>query len=338
MKRSVAALMMALLCLCAALAAADARPMTKYAPGQRIDIGWGEDVRFIAGCELDDGSTMMLIDTDLADGYLLVDAPAYAFDTITLGMPIPDGSWSASVTAEDLQHCSVVFRKGDETRELHYAYEHTEHGVDEWVLKRYGLRNENGDCFTAELSLFRAELSESKGGKTQTAVVYYDFFRQANNITYPKHPYSIRECRALQEKYPVAAVSPEDPTTRVNLREGPGTDYPRCGSLYAGALFSIYEMEDGWAKIRVGDTDAYISTQFLAFGEEIENVPDMRPTARVRDGEWIEVSRVPYRGGGGSVSRTRGGQEVRIMGEYNSQWRIVSANPGSYYIHADNLR
>ena len=247
--------------------------MTKYAPGQRIDIGWGEDVEFIAGCELDDGSTMMLIDTDLADGYLLVDAPAYAFDTITLGMPIPDGSWSASVTAEDLQHCSVVFRKGDETRELHYAYEYTEQGVDEWVLKRYGLRNENGDCFTAELSLFRAELSESKGGKTQTAVVYYDFFRQANNITYPKHPYSIRECRALQEKYPVAAVSPEDPTTRVNLREGPGTDYPRCGSLYAGALFSIYEMEDGWAKIRVGDTDAVSARSFWHSAKKSRTCP-----------------------------------------------------------------
>jgi len=337
MKKWFAFVLMIFLCLHAVCAAADARPMTKYQPGEMIDIGLREPAEFFAGCEFEDGSAIILIDTEFADGYLLIDSPAYDFDSITHFLPIESG-WNAEVTAPDIANCTVTLKKGDEQRTYHYAYEYTEQGQSEWVLKHYGRRNENGDSFHADLSLYCAWVNESADGKGTSAVVYYEFFRQANNINYEKHPLSLGECLALEKRYPVAAVSPDDPAARVNLREGPGTDYPRCGSLYSGALLAIREMKDDWAKIQVGDTDAYISTEFLTFGEAIAGVPDMRPSATVRDGEWIEVSRAPYRGGGGTVTWTRGGQDVRIMGEYNSQWRIVSRNPGSYYIHADDLK
>lgn len=337
MKKRFALALTICLCACAASALAQAKPMTKYQPGQIVDIGWNDPTKFMAGCEFDDGSSIMLIDTDFADGYLLIDSPAYELDSITHFLPI-DAGWHAEVTAADIGNCTVELTNGDETRKYHFAYEFTEKGQSEWVLKHYRTENNKGDYFHADLSFFCARVSEARNGKVQTAIVYYDFFRQANNITYQKHPFSLEECLALEKQYPVAAVSPSDPTTRVNLREGPGTSHPRCGSLYSGALLSIREIKDGWAKIFVGDTDAYISTEFLTFGADIQYVSDMRPAARIRSAEWVKVSRVPYWGGGGSVTQTRGGQDVRIMGEYNSQWRIVSANPGSYYIHADDLR
>lgn len=326
-----------LLCLWTVSALAQTWAMDTYTPGQMIDVGWNTPVKFMAGCTLGDGTSIMLVDTNFADGYLLIDSPLYNFDSITHFLPVGAG-WSAEVTAADSANCTVKLKKGVETRKYHFAYEFTEQGQSEWVLKHYGRENTKGDYFHADLSFFRADVSESENGELKTAVVYYDFFRQANNIAYPKHPFAFEECLLLEKQYPVAAVSPKDPATRVNLREGPSTKKSICGSLYSGALLSIREIKDGWAKIYVGDTDAYISTQFLTFGAEIENVPDMRPLATVRDGEWIKVSRAPYWGGGGSVTQTRGGQEVRIMGEYNKQWRIVSANPGSYYIHTDDLK
>ena len=326
-----------LLCLWTVSAYAQTWAMDTYTPGQMIDIGWNEPVKFMAGCTMKDGTSIMLVDTDFADGYLLIDSPLYAFDSITLFLPIGAG-WRAEVSAADSANCTVKLKKGDETRNYHFAYEFTEQGQSEWVLKRYGRENTKGDFFHADLSFLRADVTEKENGQANTAIVYYDFFRQANNINYQKHPFTLEEYLALEKQYPVAAVSPNDPTSRVNLREGPSTKKTICGSLYSGALLSIRETKDGWAKIYVGDTDAYISTQFLTFGAEIESVPDMRPTATVRSGEWIQVSRVPYWGGGGSLTQTRGGQEVRIMGEYNKQWRIVSANPGSYYIHVDDLK
>ena len=338
MKKWIVLMMALLLCMGTCSVLADAVPMEKYQPGQMIDVGFNGDVTFMAGCELDGGTSFMLVDTDFFDGYLLVDSPLYSYDSISGGIPIPDTGWSAEVTAADSANCTVKLKKGVETRKYHFAYEFTEQGQSEWVLKHYGRENTKGDYFHADLSFFRADVSESIGGKVENAIIDYDFFRQANNINYQKHPFTLEECLALEKAHPVAAVSPKDPATRVNLRKGPGTNFPRCGSLYSGALLSVREISDGWAKIYVGDTDAYISAEFLTFGAEIENVPDMRPLATVRDGDWIKVSRVPYWGGGGSVTQTRGGQEVRIMGEYNKEWRIVSANPGSYYIHVDDLK
>ena len=144
--------------------------------------------------------------------------------------------------------------------------------------------------------------------------------------------------KQLEKESPVAAVSPGDPATRVNLRKGPSTKAERVGSLYSGTRLRIREIKDGWAKIHVGDMDAYISTDFLTFGAQIEQVPDARPSARLKGEEWVEISRMPYRGGGGTVTRTAGGQQVRIIGEYNSQWRIVGTDGGSYFIDAKNLK
>lgn len=325
------------LCLCwiAAYALADAVPMTKYQPGQIVDRG--VEARFMAGCEFENGAYFMLVDSDFNDGYLEVNLNWYYNDSISGGLPVPDGA-SAEVSAQDEEHCTVSIHNGNETWIYDFAYEQSEENRKEWILKRYEVRRGEDYCFTAELSLQRMDMTEMNAGKTERAFVYYQFFRQANNLNHDKHPASIAEGLVMQEQYPVAAVSPNDPTTRVNLREGPGTKYPRCGSLYSGAMLAIREIKDGWAKIYVGDTDAYINTDFLTFGAAIESVPDMRPTATLRDGEWIEVSRAPYRGGGGTVFQQPGGQEVRIIGEYNNQWRIVDAMPGSYYVHVDDLR
>lgn len=331
------AVMGLVLCLAAAGTLADAIPMTRYTAGEMIDVGFNGNVQFMAGCEFDDGSTIMLVDTDFADGYLLIDPDSFYYDSIGSGIPI-EKEWDAQVTAQDIEHCTVTLSSGKQTLRYHFSFVPVAYEYEQvWMLDR--LENTDGDMrFTADFSFWRADMTQTQNGKTETAAVYYQFFREANNLNFDKLPKSIEEGKRLESKYPVAAVSPDDPTTRVNLREGPGTDYPRCGSLYSGTLLAVREMKDGWAKIFVGDTDAYISTEFLAFSAEIESVSDMRPTAMLRDGEWIEVSRAPYRGGGGTVTRTRGGQTVRIMGEYNNQWRIVSTDPGSYYVHVNDLQ
>ena len=337
MKKWCALMLMICLCACVISAQAEAKPMNGHVKGERIDVGFARPVEFLAGCAFPGGEGFVLVDTDSLGIYLLQHTADYEYDSICAAMPVLDRRGKISVTAEDAQHCVVTYELDGETHVYSFCVEFTEKEQDEWVLSRYQRKTKDSVC-TTEFSFLRADVQETKNGSTENAVVYYQFFRQANNLNFEKHPGSVREALELQAQYPVAVVSPSDPTSRVNLREGPSTKKPICGSLYSGALLSIREMKDGWAKIHVGDTDAYISTQFLTFGAEIENVPDMRPTARIRDGEWVNVSRVPYWGGGGSLTQTRGGQEVRIMGEYNKQWRIVSANPGSYYVHVDDLK
>lgn len=328
-----------ILCLCALYtgALAGAKEITKYQQGQKIDVGFNGDVTFWSGWEFSDGTSFMLVDTDFFEGYLLVDSPRYYYDTIGGGIPIPDG-WRAQLDASDEEHCMVITSDGETTIRYHFSFVPAQYEYEQgWKLDRKEVIRD-GFLFTALFDTWRVQMSQTAGGKTEQAVVRYEFFHQANNLNFDKLPNSIEEGRRLEKEYPVAAVSPSDPTARVNLREGPGTSYPRCGSLYSGAMLKIREMKDGWALIHAGDTDAYISAEFLTFGVASEEVLDRCKTARVRDGEWIKVSRVPYWGGGGSVTQTRGGQQVRIIGEYNSQWRIVGTESGSYFIHADDVR
>ncbi|MFH1119918.1 MAG: SH3 domain-containing protein [Bacteroidota bacterium] len=47
----------------------------------------------------------------------------------------------------------------------------------------------------------------------------------------------------------------------LNVRKGPGTDFPVVSVLSAGAMVSIYEGTDGWA--RIGTDDEWIAQKFL---------------------------------------------------------------------------
>ena len=325
------------LCLLLSRGMAQSVPLTDYAPGQLIDAGFAQPVRFMAGCVLESGEGFMLVDSDLSDGHLLSATGRIARDHISNSMPVPDG-YSAEVTAQDEKGCVVRIFNGRESHRYTYAYEQVQQYEDPWKLKAYTYENAER-TLTVQLSHDRAQAAETTDTGTQAYTTFYQFFVEANNINYGKLPTSIAELKRMEKEYPVAAVSPDDPATRVNLRKGPSTKTECVGSLYSGTHLHIREMtDDGWAKVFAGDMDAYISTEFLTFGAAIEQVPDARPTARLKDSEWVEVSRMPYRGGGGTVARTQGGQEVRIIGEYNSQWRIVGTGSGSYFIEAVNLR
>lgn len=325
------------LVLLSGCAFAQSTPMTDYAPGQMIDVGFARPVQFMAGCVLEGGEGFMLVDSDTIDGHLLSSTGRVARDHISNSIPIPDG-YSAQLTAQDQNGCVARIFNGQESHTYTFACEMVKAYEYPWKLRGYVYENAR-QTFSVKLSHDRLEATQTTSAGTQAYTTFYQFFVEANNVDYGKIPRSIDDMKRMEKEYPVAAVSPQDPGTRVNLRKGPSTKTERVGSLYSGARLHIREItDDGWAKIYVGDTDAYISTEFLTFGEAIEHVEDARPYARIRDGEWIEISRAPYRGGGGTVAQTQGGQDVRIIGEYNSQWRIVGTDGGSYYIDTDNLR
>lgn len=324
------------LCLLLSKGMAQSAPLTDYAPGQMIDAGFARPVKFMAGCVLENGEGFMLIDSQTSDGHLLRATGRIARDSISVFLPVPDGC-SAELTAQDETGCVVRIYDGKESHAYTFALESVGQYEEPWKLRAYEKKSA-GKTFHVQLSHDRMQAVEHTEAGEAQYTTFMQFYVEANNIDYDKLPGSIEELKRLEKKYPVAAVSPSDPATRVNLRKGPSAKTERVGSLYSGARLRIREIQDGWAKIYAGDMDAYISTEYLTFGAAIEQVPDARPSARLKDGEWIEVSRKPYHGGGGTVSRTAGGQEVRIIGEYNSQWRIVGTDGGSYFIHTDNIR
>lgn len=61
----------------------------------------------------------------------------------------------------------------------------------------------------------------------------------------------------------------------VNIRKKASTDSQIVGKLYRGCAANILEYIDGgWVKIKSGDVEGYIATQFLAIGEKAEKMVD----------------------------------------------------------------
>lgn len=69
---------------------------------------------------------------------------------------------------------------------------------------------------------------------------------------------------------PVEAAAPAPPARRevtgdrVNLREGPGTTFDVVGRLARGEAAEVIELRDGWARVRVGANEGWMSERFLA--------------------------------------------------------------------------
>lgn len=328
-----------LLCLMAAGGAAQSVPLTDYAPGQMIDVGFHDPAVFLSGCTLESGKGFILVDSQFYGGYLLRSTGRIVRDTISAGIPLPEGD-SAEVTAQDENSCEVRIWNERESRAYAFAFEPLQVSPDRWVLKSYTCR-EDGRVFSAQFGHDRIQAAETTAAGTEEYTAYYEFYAEANNLDHERIPASIKDVKRLEKAYPVAAVSPDDPGTRVNLRKAPSAKSERVGSLYSGTRLHIREItDDGWAKISVGDMDAYISTDYLTFGAALEQVPDARPAAKLPDEEWVEVSRKPYRGGGGTVTQVRGGQQVSVIGEYNGEWRMVQEQEwqNTFFIRASQLR
>lgn len=336
MKR-IAAIIWTLHLLVFSCAMAQSTPLTAYQPGQMIDAGLHEPVTFLSGCVLESGEGFVLVDTYFNGVYLIRATGRIIRDVISGGLPFPDG-WQAEVTAADERCCTVRLWNHTDSDTYTFALEPTRINPDCWVLKSYE-RKTGEASFLAQFSHDRVHAIERTAEGERAYTTFYALYTEANNLNHEKTPHSMEDVRRLEKEYPVAAVSPSDPNTRVNLRKDPSAKAERAGSLYSGTRLRIREItEDGWAKVFMGDTDAYISTEFLTFGAAIEQVPDARPTATLKDAEWVETSRAPYRGGGGTVTRAPGGQTVRIIGEYNREWRIVGEDARTYFIHVDNLQ
>lgn len=50
----------------------------------------------------------------------------------------------------------------------------------------------------------------------------------------------------------------------VNVRAGPGTDFDVVGQLARGERAEVLELRDGWASVRAGATEGWMSERFLA--------------------------------------------------------------------------
>lgn len=98
----------------------------------------------------------------------------------------------------------------------------------------------------------------------------------------------------MSEKSPYANLGVSKADNFVNIRKEPSTESEVVGKLYRGCAADILEtLEGNWVKIKSGDVEGYIASDFLAIGDEAEAMVDKyatkyatvinTPTLRVRE-------------------------------------------------------
>ena len=61
---------------------------------------------------------------------------------------------------------------------------------------------------------------------------------------------------------------------RLNVRSGPGTQYPRIGSLPKGEEVDVFAEKDDWAYIAGDGLQGYVSKQYLMPSDPPQNAPE----------------------------------------------------------------
>jgi D-alanyl-D-alanine dipeptidase len=83
------------------------------------------------------------------------------------------------------------------------------------------------------------------------------------------NPTQVATSTPIPEPTPTPYVKLNDPTSSLTVREGPGTQTGKIGSLRDGDLVNILELGDVWHKIEFEGGEAYVFAQY------IKNVPIM---------------------------------------------------------------
>lgn len=82
-----------------------------------------------------------------------------------------------------------------------------------------------------------------------------------------------------EEESPYANLGVSIADDYVNVRKKASTDSKVVGKLYRGCAADILKtLDSGWVKIKSGDVEGYISTQFLAIGDDAKSMVDKYAT------------------------------------------------------------
>lgn len=100
----------------------------------------------------------------------------------------------------------------------------------------------------------------SIGGLTELLNKYYNLKEE--------NPENTTELFATDYEAP-ENIAIADVSSSLNIRKGPGTSYKKVGMLgQEGACLVESIDENGWAKIKSGDVEGYVSAQYLIMGEK----------------------------------------------------------------------
>ncbi len=121
----------------------------------------------------------------------------------------------------------------------------------------------------------------------------------------------------------------------LNVREAPSTDAKLVGKLPKNAACEVLETADGWAHIRSGEVDGYVSLEFLLVGPEATLLAgSLVRTVAVAQTDGLNVREQPNTDSG-VLTQVLKGEELEYVGELDDGWVEVSIDGEEAYVSGE---
>jgi len=162
----------------------------------------------------------------------------------------------------------------------------------------------------------------------------------------PQEPEKPAENKAVYGKVNV--------TTSLNVRQGPGLQYEKIGSLSSGTRIQILEQGVEWHKIKAGNLQGYVSSQYIIIENEEQKEPqepgqgqspvkpeDPAPPSDKKRYAIVTASALNIRSGPSTRNHKVGmvvrGTRLRVL-EQSELWYKIEVNGLVGYVHGDYIK
>lgn len=132
-------------------------------------------------------------------------------------------------------------------------------------------------------------------------------------------------------------VSNPNPQDRLNLREQPSEAAASLGKYYNGVVVQIDQnLQNGWVHVTIGNGEGiaqgYMSTQYLAFGQDAQTVASAIPQYQSTSSQW-SLRALPNDFGTELPIRYASGVQVELLGFTDEWWHMRVGDCTGYIRH-----
>jgi len=207
----------------------------------------------------------------------------------------------------------------DEEEEIHYSFSlhHDGNWTANVVMAEYGFTI--GENFVAD---------------PETKQICYGTFpaMDIRTVVWEKLPNTFEEAVSMLDTTDWARVVSDDPQKRLHLRVAPNKEAKSLGKYYSGTAVQVLDDLGEWAHVSVYGIEGYVMKEFLAFGEEMYNVPAHEPDFFIPTELWpdrLKVYAQPDEHADTTYVYSKSGTYTEmIIGEVDEWFYVVFNNAG----------
>ena len=134
-----------------------------------------------------------------------------------------------------------------------------------------------------------------------------------------------------------AIVSNPNPQDRLNLREQPSKTSASLGKYYNGVVVKVDQnLQNGWVHVTIGNGEGiaqgYMSTQYLAFGQDTQTVVSAIPQYQSTSSQW-SLRALPNDSSMELPIRYASGTRIELLGFTDKWWHVRVGDRTGYIRH-----